>query len=40
VIRRIQAIADRNIERFDLLAGADESVDLPGHATDKAEVKI
>jgi pyruvate ferredoxin oxidoreductase beta subunit len=39
VIARIQAGADRNISRFGLLADEQE-FDLPGHATDKAEVKI
>ena len=32
----IQAIADRNIERFGLLPGAPEEADLPGTATDMA----
>jgi pyruvate ferredoxin oxidoreductase beta subunit len=36
VIDAIQAIADRNIRRFDLLAGPDEGADLPGAATDAA----
>jgi pyruvate ferredoxin oxidoreductase beta subunit len=39
VIDRIQAGANRNIKRFGLLA-AGEGADLPGHATDKAEVKV
>ena len=34
VIERIQAIADRNIRRFGLLADAEEGADLPGKATD------
>ena len=38
VIERIQAIADRNIERFGLLPTPARR-DLPGHATDKAEVQ-
>jgi pyruvate ferredoxin oxidoreductase beta subunit len=33
VIDAIQAIADRNIRRFDLLASPDEGADLPGAAT-------
>ncbi len=36
VVARLQATADRNIERFGLLAGADEGADLPGDATDAA----
>ena len=36
IIERIQAIADRNIRRFGLLAGADEGAELPGEATDAA----
>jgi Pyruvate:ferredoxin oxidoreductase and related 2-oxoacid:ferredoxin oxidoreductases, beta subunit len=36
VIEQIQAVADRNIRRFDLLADADEGADLPGEATDIA----
>jgi pyruvate ferredoxin oxidoreductase beta subunit len=36
VIERIQAIADRNIRRFDLLAAPDEGADLPGGAGDTA----
>ena len=36
VIERIQAIADRNINRFGLLAGPEESADLPGEAGDTA----
>jgi pyruvate ferredoxin oxidoreductase beta subunit len=36
VIDAIQGIADRNIRRFGLLAGADEGADLPGSATDAA----
>jgi pyruvate ferredoxin oxidoreductase beta subunit len=36
VIERLQAIADRNIRRFGLLAGADEGAELPGNATDAA----
>jgi pyruvate ferredoxin oxidoreductase beta subunit len=40
VVARIQAIADRNIDRFGLLADGSESADLPGHAADKAEVKF
>jgi hypothetical protein len=36
VIDAIQAIADRNIRRFDLLAGPDEGGELPGEATDAA----
>jgi pyruvate ferredoxin oxidoreductase beta subunit len=38
VIERLQALADRNIRRFDLLAGTDEGADLPGEATDAADV--
>ena len=37
VIERLQAIADRNIRRFGLLADADEGAELPGSATDAAE---
>ncbi len=33
VIERLQAIADRNIRRFGLLAGADEGAEPPGSAT-------
>jgi pyruvate ferredoxin oxidoreductase beta subunit len=36
VIERLQAIADRNIKRFGLLADASEGADLPGEATDAA----
>jgi pyruvate ferredoxin oxidoreductase beta subunit len=36
VIERIQAIADRNIRRFDLLATPEEGPDLPGEAGDTA----
>ena len=36
VIDAIQAIADRNIRRFDLLAGPEEGAELPGEATDAA----
>ena len=36
VIQRLQAIADRNIKRFGLLADASEGADLPGPATDSA----
>jgi pyruvate ferredoxin oxidoreductase beta subunit len=32
IIERIQAMADRNIRRFDLLASAEEGSDLPGDA--------
>ena len=38
VIDAIQAIADRNIRRFDLLAGVEEGADLPGEATDAADL--
>jgi pyruvate ferredoxin oxidoreductase beta subunit len=38
VIERLQAIADRNIRRFGLLASADEGGDLPGEATDAANL--
>jgi pyruvate ferredoxin oxidoreductase beta subunit len=38
VVERIQAGADRNIERFGLLAGADEGADLPGAATAAADL--
>ena len=38
VIDAIQAIADRNIRRFDLLADAEEGADLPGEATDAADL--
>jgi pyruvate ferredoxin oxidoreductase beta subunit len=38
VIERLQAIADRNIRRFDLLASAEEGGDLPGEATDAADL--
>jgi len=38
VIERLQAIADRNIRRFDLLADDGEGTDLPGSATDAAGV--
>jgi pyruvate ferredoxin oxidoreductase beta subunit len=36
LIERIQAIADRNIARFGLLAGDEEGADLPGEAGDTA----
>jgi len=36
MIERIQAIADRNIERFGLLPDDAQEVDLPGDATDMA----
>ena len=36
VIERLQAIADRNIRRFGLLASAEEGADLPGDAGDTA----
>jgi pyruvate ferredoxin oxidoreductase beta subunit len=36
VIGRLQAIADRNIRRFDLLADASEGAELPGDASDVA----
>jgi pyruvate ferredoxin oxidoreductase beta subunit len=36
VIERLQAIADRNIERYGLLADASEGSELPGEATDAA----
>ena len=36
VIEQIQAVADRNIRRFELLPNADEAADLPGEATDSA----
>lgn len=38
VIERLQALADRNIERFGLLADASEGADLPGRATDAADL--
>ena len=38
VIERLQAIADRNIRRFGLLADEAEVADLPGAATDAAGV--
>jgi pyruvate ferredoxin oxidoreductase beta subunit len=38
VIDAIQGIADRNIRRFDLLASAEEGADLPGDATDAADL--
>ncbi len=37
VIERLQAIADRNIERFGLLADASEGADLPGDATTRRD---
>jgi pyruvate ferredoxin oxidoreductase beta subunit len=36
VIERLQAIADRNIRRFSLLADDGEGAELPGSATDAA----
>jgi pyruvate ferredoxin oxidoreductase beta subunit len=36
VVERLQAIADRNIRRFGLLADETEAADLPGPATDAA----
>jgi pyruvate ferredoxin oxidoreductase beta subunit len=36
VVERLQAIADRNIRRFGLLADEREAADLPGPATDAA----
>jgi pyruvate ferredoxin oxidoreductase beta subunit len=36
VIEQIQAVADRNIRRFELLPEGDEAPDLPGRATDIA----
>jgi pyruvate ferredoxin oxidoreductase beta subunit len=36
VVERLQAIADRNIKRFGLLADERETADLPGPATDAA----
>jgi pyruvate ferredoxin oxidoreductase beta subunit len=36
VVERLQAIADRNIERYGLLADASEEADLPGEADDAA----
>jgi pyruvate ferredoxin oxidoreductase beta subunit len=36
VLERLQGIADRNVERFGLLANLDEGSDLPGEATDRA----
>jgi pyruvate ferredoxin oxidoreductase beta subunit len=36
VIERLQALADRNIRRYGLLADVDEGADLPGNATDAA----
>ena len=36
MIERLQAIADRNIRRFGLLADESEGADLPGDADDAA----
>jgi pyruvate ferredoxin oxidoreductase beta subunit len=36
VLERLQGIADRNVERFGLLANLEEGSDLPGEATDRA----
>jgi pyruvate ferredoxin oxidoreductase beta subunit len=36
VISRLQAIADRNVERFGLLADPENAVSMPGEATDLA----
>jgi pyruvate ferredoxin oxidoreductase beta subunit len=38
VIERLQRIADRNVRRFGLLASAEEGGDLPGEATDAADL--
>ncbi len=38
LIERLQRIADRNIRRFGLLASAEEGGDLPGEATDAADL--
>jgi pyruvate ferredoxin oxidoreductase beta subunit len=40
IIELVQAIADRNIRRFGLLADVSEGADLPGDATDKAGVPL
>ena len=36
VLERLQAIADRNIERFGLLTDPEHAADMPGEATDRA----
>ncbi len=38
LIERLQQIADRNIRRFGLIASAEEGGDLPGEATDAADL--
>jgi pyruvate ferredoxin oxidoreductase beta subunit len=38
IIERLQAIADRNIRRFGLLAETDEGAELPGEATAAADL--
>ena len=38
VIERLQAFADRNIRRYGLLADVEEGADLPGNATDAADL--
>ena len=38
VIDALQEAANRNIRRFGLLASAEEGADLPGHATDAADL--
>jgi pyruvate ferredoxin oxidoreductase beta subunit len=38
VIQRLQAFADRNIRRYGLLADVEEGADLPGNATDAADL--
>ena len=36
MLERLQAIADRNIERFGLLTDPEQAADMPGEATDRA----
>jgi pyruvate ferredoxin oxidoreductase beta subunit len=38
VIDRLQAIADRNVERFGLLTDAEEAAHMPGEAADRAGI--
>jgi pyruvate ferredoxin oxidoreductase beta subunit len=40
VIERLQAIADRNIERFGLLTDPELAADMPGVATDRAGLAV
>ena len=40
IVERLQAIADRNVRRFGLLADLDEGADLPGEATDRAGIPV